>query len=311
MGFRSPISRRGVKDGRGVSSPGSGGRFRGGMLRLLILPFLVVLAGGVSPLLGAEVKLTAEDGQAEDEFGYSVSISGDYALVGALYEDAKASDAGAAYIYHSIDDLSLPVELASFVATAGESRVVLCWRTESELDNLGFHLYRALAPEGPYARLTPELIPGAGNSASAREYSFIDWQVVPGVTYWYELEDVAFDGTTTRHGPISATPTAPNLKPEEEGDHLENFLSPNWPNPFNPDTYIRFGVKQKGHVSLAIYNLLGQRVRTLVDEELEANVYTANWDGTDDGGRPVASGVYFCWFQTGQSLQARKMVLLR
>lgn len=209
------------------------------------------------------------------------------------------------------NDITLPVTLTSFTATPGDGKVTLCWRTESEVDNLGFYLYRSLSKEGPYVRITPELIPGAGSSASLRDYSHTDREVVPGVTYWYELEDIAFDGTKTRHGPVKATPTAPNLKPESQEAPVQNFLSPNWPNPFNSGTYIRFGVRRRGQVSLAIYNILGQEVRTLVEGELGANVYTIYWDGKDDTGRPVASGVYLYLLQTPGFVEARKMVLLR
>jgi len=261
-------------------------------------------------------KQMAGDGAAYDHFGFSVSIYGDYAIIGAIKDDVGGNiNQGSAYIYRSIEDLSLPVELASFTATAGEGWVTLSWCTESEVDNLGFHVYRALSPEGPYSRITKYLIPGTGNSALAHEYSFVDREVEPGVTYWYKLEEVAFDGAKVQHGPVKAIPVAPislpNLKLEEEEVPTEDFLSPNWPNPFNSDTYIRFGISSRCHVRLVIYNVLGQRVRALVDGELGANIYTVYWDGRDDVGMPVSSGVYLCMLQVGNFLRFTKMVLLR
>jgi hypothetical protein len=97
------------------------------------------------------------------------------------------------------------VELASFAAVAQDGVIVLTWETATELDLLGFHLYRAESPDGPQARLNEALIPGqAPGSPGGGVYEFVDGAVVPGVTYWYWLEDVGAHGRATRHGPVSA-----------------------------------------------------------------------------------------------------------
>lgn len=66
----------------------------------------------------------------------------------------------------------------------------------------------------------------------------------------------------------------------------------NYPNPFNPETKIRFELPEPAQVSLIIYNLLGEEVRTLVNTDLEANFHTIRWDGKNDSGEEVPSGVY-------------------
>jgi hypothetical protein len=88
-------------------------------------------------------------------------------------------------------------------------------------------------------------------------------------------------------------------------------LAQNFPNPFNPVTTIKFDIKEKGLVRLRIYNVAGQLVRTLVDEELEAASYTKDWNGLNDGGSKVASGVYFYRLEAGPFESVKKMVLLR
>jgi hypothetical protein len=100
------------------------------------------------------------------------------------------------------------VKLQSFVATAGDSSVVLSWRTASELDNLGFHLYRGLSPGGPWLRLTTLLIPGLGSSAVGQAYAYSDGGLENGTRYFYRLEDVDARGLATSHGPVSAVPSA-------------------------------------------------------------------------------------------------------
>ncbi|UCE17165.1 MAG: T9SS type A sorting domain-containing protein, partial [Gemmatimonadota bacterium] len=99
-------------------------------------------------------------------------------------------------------------------------------------------------------------------------------------------------------------------------------LSQNYPNPFNPTTHIRFSLPDadgdrrretgdRNHTTLKIYNMLGQEVRTLVDEEREAGYYTATWDSKNDNGSEVASGVYFCTLRAGDFTATKRMVLMK
>jgi hypothetical protein len=88
-------------------------------------------------------------------------------------------------------------------------------------------------------------------------------------------------------------------------------LAQNCPNPFNPLTTIRFEIKSKGRVSLKIYNVAGQLVKTLVDEVLDAGPHSKEWKGLNDAGSKVASGVYFYRLEAGEYESVRKMVLLR
>jgi len=84
-----------------------------------------------------------------------------------------------------------------------------------------------------------------------------------------------------------------------------------WPNPFNPSTTIRFEVPSESQVSLRIYDVSGRLVRALVEGRRDARVHEVSWDGTDNAGRRVASGVYFCQLNAGSSVEVRKTVLLK
>jgi len=88
-------------------------------------------------------------------------------------------------------------------------------------------------------------------------------------------------------------------------------LHQNHPNPFNPDTYISFSLPERSHVLLVIYNILGKRIRTLVKEEMEAGTHSIHWDGKDDVGNQVASGIYFYRLRTEGFDKTRKMVIMK
>ena len=88
-------------------------------------------------------------------------------------------------------------------------------------------------------------------------------------------------------------------------------LLPNYPNPFNPSTHLRYEINSREEVSLKIYNLLGQQVRTVVSEVMNAGEHSIEWSGDDDSGRQVGSGVYFVRLTSSGSSRIQKIVLLR
>ena len=88
-------------------------------------------------------------------------------------------------------------------------------------------------------------------------------------------------------------------------------LEQNYPNPFNPLTQIEYSISKADHVSLVVYNMLGQKVRTLVDKKQVAGAYTIKWDGTDDFGMSLAGGIYFCKLLVADETYTQKMTLLK
>ncbi len=101
----------------------------------------------------------------------------------------------------------------------------------------------------------------------------------------------------------------------EEVDHgiIPNdfVLYQNQPNPFNPSTVIPFALSSRASVTLSVYNLLGQKVVDLVDEEMPVGNYQVDWNGTDEAGKPVSSGVYFYLLKCGDHSLSKKMILLK
>lgn len=88
-------------------------------------------------------------------------------------------------------------------------------------------------------------------------------------------------------------------------------LYQNFPNPFNPETTIRFDLQNTSQVRLQVYDILGRHVRTLIDESVSAGGHRINWDGRDDSGHAVASGTYIYRLENQDRILARRMVLLR
>ncbi|MBN1211309.1 MAG: SBBP repeat-containing protein [candidate division Zixibacteria bacterium] len=91
----------------------------------------------------------------------------------------------------------------------------------------------------------------------------------------------------------------------------EYTLNQNYPNPFNPATNIEYTVASRSYINLAVYNILGQEIKILVDGIRSIGTYRAVWDGTDQNGRLVATGIYFYRLQTGTTVKSKKMLLLR
>ncbi len=88
-------------------------------------------------------------------------------------------------------------------------------------------------------------------------------------------------------------------------------LSQNYPNPFNPETRISYSLKEGGNVEMAIYNLQGQKVRTLINQKASKGVHHAIWNGLDHQNQPVSSGVYFCKLISNKKVSTIKMLLTR
>jgi len=88
-------------------------------------------------------------------------------------------------------------------------------------------------------------------------------------------------------------------------------LGNNYPNPFNPRTQIDYSIGNESHVVVAVYNILGQHINTIVAETKAAGEYSTEWDGTDSDGNEVSTGIYFYRIQAGDYTDTRKMLLLR
>ena len=92
---------------------------------------------------------------------------------------------------------------------------------------------------------------------------------------------------------------------------LSTTLHGNAPNPFNPETAIRFDLAQAGQVRLEVFDALGQKIKTLVAESLSAGSHQVRWHSVNESGQPVSSGVYFYRLHAGDYTQMRRMLLIK
>ena len=85
----------------------------------------------------------------------------------------------------------------------------------------------------------------------------------------------------------------------------------NYPNPFKGSTTIKFAIPEPMRMQMAVYDVRGRLVTTLVNKKMGPGIHTATWDGTDRHGARVASGLYFCRLAAGEHIRTRKMMMLR
>ena len=116
---------------------------------------------------------------------------------------------------------------------------------------------------------------------------------------------------SAENGTVEIHRGRPTSVPTTEPLPEEFTLQQNYPNPFNPETVIRYQLPQDSEVKLSIYNVLGQKIRTLVNANKEAGYYDATWDGRDNAGQQVASGVYLYRLRAGEFTEVKKLMLLR
>lgn len=245
-----------------------------------------------------KAKLVPSDGNTEDYYGNSVSISNEFPIVGAPNNDTNGNDAGAAYLYFS--DAPLPVELAAFSAEFKNNRVHLLWQTKSETNNFGFKVQRKVKAEWE----TIGFIPGKGTSSETQNYQFWDAQGLKnssGSEIQYRLKQLDNDGSFAFSKVVQVQVNAPR----------QYQLFRNYPNPFNPETTISFSLPQASFVSLKIYNVNGSVLKTLTNAYQTAGVHKVKWDGTTENGQKLSSGIYFYKLKAGSFSQIKKLILVR
>jgi hypothetical protein len=190
------------------------------------------------------------------------------------------------------------VGLKSFEAAVEDGDAVLRWQTNFESDTDGFQIVRSRTQDGVYTRINSDLIAAKGDIAGA-SYEYRDASIRANQTYWYKLVEVTAGDDASQFGPYSVT------------FKVTNSLDQNMPNPFNPATTIRYSIAQDENVSLVVYDVAGRQVRTLVENRQRADVYKVTWDGVNDHGERVASGMYFYRLAAGKFVETRKMMLLK
>jgi hypothetical protein len=168
------------------------------------------------------------------------------------------------------------------------------WEIASDQDIQGFRIYRSTSPDGPREVLDD------GGLAPPEARLFWDSAAEPGRTYSYNLAVVQSDGSELLSQTVTVSTKTQALE-----------LRQNYPNPFNPSTTITFVLPEESYVKLTLYTLDGRLVRTLINETVAIGSREVMWNGKDDRGTAVSSGVYFYRLTAGEQTLARKMLYLK
>ena len=150
----------------------------------------------------------------------------------------------------------------------------------------------------------------SSGSGSVPELKMTPWPLSAGELN-FDMVDEKGSSICRKKGEVPLPITHGTSEPAVDVQAAPFELKGNFPNPFNPETIIKFNLPQASAVSLKVYNILGQVVNTLVDEPLDAGSHSVMWNGTNAQGRDVASGVYFYRINAGGYESIEKMTLLR
>mgnify|MGYP003959584871 CR=1 FL=1 len=277
----------------------------------LVAPAVLEIAAGATETVDAT---TGADGSASGTFDAEGDKSAGTATINVSASTSAANSEGADrslnVAFSATWDVPVAAELASFAGSViADDEVLLQWAVASQSNNLGWEVYRS-TDQVVFERVG-DLVSGDGTSEVFKSYNFIDGDLPVSDAVFYYLKQIDLDGTTSRSNMIEvliaptavAAPIIPNV----------TSLNQNYPNPFNPETTISFDLSERSVVTLTIYDAAtGQLVRKLVEgESATAGIYQRTWDGRDNNGLKVASGVYIYQLKAGKYTAKKKMTLLQ
>jgi len=227
---------------------------------------------------------------------YATSIN---AYVGGINVNIWANGAGSGTFIRNLSGPLLPVELSSFASASQGRTVVLNWSTKTEKNSNVFEIERSLVSNTSWS--TVGTVKAAGLSNSPKNYSYSDTKLQSG-KYQYRLKMVDANGSFSYSSVEAAEVAVPK----------DFAVSQNYPNPFNPSTKIDYQVPMDAKVIMEVYNIAGQKVMELVNQQMSAGYYTV-----DFGASKLSSGVYIYRLAasdlaTGHNFSSiKKMMLLK
>lgn len=216
-----------------------------------------------------------------------------------LYSITKLSSnslaiAGEGGMVYKLTDAAVPVELQSFTASKMDGKVLLKWDTASELNNKGFEIHKKRL-ENDWEMIG--FVAGNGTTTHLNEYSFYDNNLSSGKNF-YRLKQIDFDGSFSYSDIV-----------EVGSEPISFSLDQNFPNPFNPATTIRYQIPKECTVDLKIYDILGNEVAAIINNEYrEAGTYSIEFDTHQLN---LSSSIYFYQMKAGNFVETKKLMLMK
>lgn len=263
-------------------------------------------------------KLTAGDGTADDAFGFTVSIAGEHAVIGAFLADDKGENSGSAYIFKR--DGAAWTQQSKLTASDGTTNdnfgravsissnsVIIGAPNDDENGGSSGSAYIFTGNESGWERqvkLTAS--DGAAEDVYGWSVSIADRYAIVGA--YLDDDNGSQSGAAYVYKGFSS-PTS--VEEDNSGIPTTFSLKQNYPNPFNPKTTIEFEVPKSSKIVIKIYNMLGQEIKTLVDDFFTTGVYSVVWDGLDYRGKNASSGLYFYKMKAEDFIKVKKGLLIK
>jgi hypothetical protein len=248
--------------------------------------------------------------------GSSCLIAARFSEFGVSWAPITLAGSGAQYIefltkrsgYYTFDcraTIARRIPTGGPTVSSGDKELVVRWQTRDEFENYCFHILRSENAEGPYVEVATvnSQLPDIMTTASY-DYEYRDSGLENGSNYYYRLssEDL--------HGNITDYPATVCGIPSVDGNAVEineYRLYAAYPNPFNPETRITYDIRDLGHVTLSVFDILGREITRLVDAEQPRGRYNVAFNGTS-----LPSGLYFYRLDIGGNFTStQKMLLLK
>ncbi|MDZ7292130.1 MAG: T9SS type A sorting domain-containing protein [candidate division KSB1 bacterium] len=204
---------------------------------------------------------------------------------------------------YSVDNLVPATPSNVVLSILPTNKVSLKWDDPVDPDFQYFAVYRGTTP-GFDPKLTKPIATLIGTT-------YTDSDVVFGNKYYYRVSAFDFSGNESLPSPELLASITSVAERGNGGVPTEYALEQNYPNPFNPETSIKYQLPLASHVKLSIYTSLGQEVRRLIDGTQPAAYHVVAWDGRDNNGNPLPSGVYFYRLETENFTAIKKMVMMK
>jgi len=188
---------------------------------------------------------------------------------------------------------TLDVAFTSFFGDLKDDAVLLMWSVSASSSFEGFNVYRSSGDEDAFTQINKELI------RPVKAASYRDDTALPGASYLYRIGAVSGEIEWSSQTISIVLPSKPTT------------LYQNYPNPFNPSTSIAFYLPVQQRVELIIYDVNGAKVRTVVDGIKPVGKHVLSWNGRNDAGVQVSSGVYWYRLKAGKEVITKKLVVIR